>query len=279
MNHESSYDEQRTPEDEGQFMHARDSVEPDRDLFGNAPKHHRDWSHRRGEPRVMALCWMIYLMGATIVMFASMSRAHTISLSITRPAAQTMMLLIVFGFSILWPMLRLSQRHPMHGHVWFVLRDVFVLFVPLQAVLWPQVSGILANWSYAAVGSISLMCGCWMILIAGVLALALRSIARRDTALNRGVWMTIVVSILIAAPMIGVLGQITPPVPIDQPRVGWLMSPFTAVLELVRDREATGAAVRIYPAQVRMLIAIGCVGLALLLIARALEVAQARVRA
>lgn len=260
-------------------MHAPDPVEPDRDLFGNAPKHHRDWSHRRGEPRVMALCWMIYLMGATIVMFASMSRAHTISMSITRPAAEILMLLIVFGFSILWPMLRLSQRHPMQGHVLFVLRDVFVLFVPLQAVLWPQVSSILANWSFSAVATIALMCGCWMILIAGVLALALRSISRRDTALNRGAWMTIVILILIAAPLIGLLGQVTPPTPIDQPRVGWLMSPFTAVLELVRDRQATGAAVRIYPAQVRMLLAIGCVGLALLLIARALEVAQARVRA
>jgi hypothetical protein len=65
----------------------------------------------------------------------------------------------------------------------------------------------------------------------------------------------------------------------DQPRVGWLLSPFTGVLEIARDRDGLGVAARVYPEHIRMSIAIGCVGLALLLIARALEVAHARVRA
>jgi len=47
----------------------------------------------------------------------------------------------------------------------------------------------------------------------------------------------------------------------------------------VRDREQLGVSTKIYPQQIRMMLAIGCVGLALLLIARALEVAHARVRA
>jgi hypothetical protein len=268
------------PEQSGRFMHPEATSGPDRDLFGKAPpKHHKDWSHRRGEPRVMALMWMIYLMGATVVMFVSMSRAHTISTGITRPAAKTMLILIVIGFGVLYPMVRLSQRHPLSGHVWFTLRDAFVLYVPLQAVVWPQVSAILASWSLAVVASVSLFFGCWMLLIAGVLALALRSIAYKDNAINRGVWMVIVLAIVLAAPLAGILGEVTPPTPIDEPRVGWLLSPITGVLELVRDRGATGQGARVYPEQIRIMIAVGCVGLALLLIARALEVAHARVRA
>ena len=261
-------------------MHPAEGHEPDRDIFGKTPpKHHRDWSHRRGEPRVMALLWMIYLMGATVVMFSSMSRAHTISTGITRPAAKTMLILIVVGFSVLYPMLRLSQRHPFSGHVWFTLRDAFVLFVPLQAVIWPQVSSILASWSFPVVASVSLFFGCWMLLIAGVLSLALRSIAFNDNALNRGIWMVIMVAIVLAAPAAGLLGDIAPPTPLDEPRVGWLLSPITGVLELVRDRDATGVGAMVFPEQIRIMIAVGCVGLALLLIARALEVAHARVRA
>ncbi len=266
-------------EHEGRYMHPSSEGTVDRDLFGNTPKGRRDWSHRRGEPRVMALFWMIYLMGTTAVMFASMSRAHAISYDISRPAARTMLILIVIGFSVLWPMLRLSQRHPHSGHVWFALRDALVLFVPLQAVLWPQISGILAHWSIPVVATLTLLCASWMLLIAGVLALAMRSVARNDSPIARALWMLIFLIIIGAAPLAGVLGPATPTTPFDQPRVGWLLSPVTGVLEIVRDREVIGVAAKIYPQQVRMLLAIGCVGLALLLIARALEVAYARVRA
>lgn len=279
MSENLSQPESDAQEQQGRYMHAPSEEHVDRDLFGNAPKGHRDWSHRRGEPRVMALFWMIYLMGTTVVMFASMSRAQAISYDVSRPAARTMLLLIVLGFGLLWPMLRLSQRHPQNGHVWFALRDAFVLFIPLQAVLWPQISGILAHWSIPVVTTLVLLCGSWLLLIAGVLALAMRSVTRNDSATARAIWMLVVVLIVCAAPIVGLLAPVTPAVPIDQPRIGWLLSPITGVLEIVRDREALGVAARIYPQQVRMLLAIGCVGLALLLIARALEVAYARVRA
>ncbi|MCR9076988.1 MAG: hypothetical protein NXI07_13195, partial [bacterium] len=129
------------------------------------------------------------------------------------------------------------------------------------------------------VATLTLLCASWMLLIAGVLALAMRSVARNDSPIARALWMLIFLIIIGAAPLAGVLGPATPTTPFDQPRVGWLLSPVTGVLEIVRDREVIGVAAKIYPQQVRMLLAIGCVGLALLLIARALEVAYARVRA
>lgn len=274
--HESDHD--------GRFMHEDQSVQtqhtPDRDLFGKPPKHHADWSHRRGEPRIMALFWMIYLMGATVLMFSSMSRAHAISHEITRPAARLMIIVVMLGICVLWPMLRLSQRHPNSGHVWFVLRDAFVLFVPLQAVLWPQVSSVLAHWPVTVIGALVLLSASWLLLLAGVLALAVASVARAEVQAGpRAVWMLVILLIVFAAPLGALVGTTQIPVSIDQPRIGWLLSPVTGVLELLRDRDATGISARVYPQQIRMLIAIGCVGLALLLIARALEVARARVGA
>lgn len=273
-----------TPEHEGHFMHEpREPVREesvDRDLFGNPPKKHRDWSHRRGEPRVMALFWMIYLMGATVVMFISMSRAHTISPEITRPAARMMLMISMLGLSVLWPMARLSQHHPGGRHVLFVLRDVLVLFVPLQAAIWPQVSPVLAHWPIPVVASVSLLCACWLLLLAGVLSLALASVARSDGAPGvRMLWMGVILGIVLAAPIFAVIGTPQPPLDVSNPRIGWLLSPYTGLLEIVRDRNELGVSARVFTQQIRMLIAIGCVGLALLLIARALEVARARVRA
>ncbi|MCA9276818.1 MAG: hypothetical protein KDA29_12385 [Phycisphaerales bacterium] len=279
MTHEHAHNPIGSGEHEGRFMHEGDPAYVDRDIFGNAPKHHRDWSHRRGEPRVFALIWMLYLMGAMLVMFMQLNRSHTISYEIVRPAARVMLLIVVIGFSVLWPMLRLSQHHPRRGHVWFALRDAIVLFVPLQAILWPLATGVLTHWPVPVVAAMSLLCGSWMLLIAGVLALAMRSIAYNDTPTMRCIWMGLIILVVVGAPMIGATGTPMPPAPVNQPRVGWLLSPITGVLEILRDREAIGVSGAVFTQQIRMMIAIGCVGLALLLIARGLEVAHARVRA
>jgi hypothetical protein len=245
MMYDSTEQHTGSSEHEGRYMHAADPSPIDRDLFGNTPKRHRDWSHRRGEPRVLALLWMLYLMGATLVMFMQLNRSHTISYEIVRPAARMMLVLVVVGFSILWPL----------------------------------ATGVLTRWPVPVVGGLTLMCAAWLLLLAGVLALAMRSISYNDTPTMRTVWMLVVVLIVVAAPIIGVSGAALPPTPVDQPRLGWLLSPITAVLELVRDRQALGVSGVVFSQQIRLLIAIGCVGLALLLIARGLEVAHARVRA
>ncbi len=228
----------------------------------------------------MALFWMIYLMGATVIMFSSMSRAHAISHEITRPAARLMIVIVMVGVCVLWPMLRLSQRHPAGGHVWFYLRDVIVLFLPLQAVLWPHVSTVLAHWPVAVIATLTLLFAAWLLLLAGVLAMASSSISRAEHgAMPRAIWMLVILLIVFAAPIYAIISGTGSPAGLDQPRLGWILSPVPGVLELLRDRDATGVPARVYPQQLRLLIAIVCVGLALLLIARAIEVARARIRA
>lgn len=261
-------------------MHPPGDGSVDRDLFGKPPRGRPDWSHRRGEPRVLALFWMIYLMGATVVMFSAMSNAHAISPEITRPATRMMLLLVMLGFCVLWPMVRLSQHHPGRAHVWFVLRDGLVLYLPLQAVLWPHVAPILAHWPVPVVGHLALLCASWLLVLAGLLALAMGSIERSGgDAFSRAVWMSVILLVVFGAPIYAFVTMPGVPVSVEDPRIGWLLSPISGMYEIVRDRNEIGIAARVFPQQTRVLIAIGCVGLAMLLIARALEVARARVRA
>ena len=229
---------------------------------------------------MFALFWMIYLMGATAVMFSGMSRAHAISTEITRPAARMMILLCVIGIAVFWPMVRLAQHHPPRSHVKFMLRDALVLFVPLQAAIWPQISPVLAHWPLAVVGGLSLHFAAWILLLAGVLSVAVGSVARaQESTMPRAIWMSVILLVVFAVPILAVIGTPVQTTDVDTPRVDWLLSPVAGIYEILRDRDQLGVSAKVFSQQIRMLIAIGCVGLALLLIARAIEVARERVAA
>ena len=255
----------------------------DRDIFGNTPKGHADWSHRRGEPRMFTLLWMIYLMGSTVLMFSSMARAYSISPSITRPAARSMLIMVVLGFSVLWALVRFSQRFPEHlrgRHVRFAIRDAIVLCVPMQAVIWPQAMPMLAGWPVEVVLAISALSIAWLTILSGVIALGSASIQRNNgKEWARILWMCIVIGIVFGAPIVAALGTIQAEIGPGRPRVGWLLSPVTGVLELTRDRHELGVSAKVFIEQWRLLAALMCMGTALLLIARALEVARSRKRA
>ncbi len=252
----------------------------DRDLFGNPPRYHADWSHRRGEPRVFTLMWMMYLMGSTVIMFSSMAMAYSISPHITRPAAKTMLIIVVLGYSVLWAMVRFSQQQRAWSHVRFTLRDAVVLFFPMQAVIWPQALPVLAHWPVEVVAAISALSLAWIMILAGVIALGSASIERNHGKESvRVLWMLMVMLIVFLAPLIGSLQSSGAAIGVDRPRVGWLLSPITGLLEIVRDRRELGTSARVFIEHWRMIIALLCVGAALLLIARAQEVARGRYRA
>lgn len=272
-----------TQSSQGVFMHPDESQIPssaDRDLLGNTPRNHPDWSHRRGEPRVFTLLWMIYLMGSTVLMFSSMAMAISISPEITRPAARSMLIVMVVGFSILWPMVRFSQRHPSNTFVRDAIRDAVVIFIPMQAVVWPQTLPVLASWSISVIGAVTFLSLAWILVIAGIIAIGSSSIHRnngKDTI--RVIWMLIIMLVVFLAPILGFLNLDAQLIDVDRPRVGWLLSPITGVIELTRDRSELGSSARIFIEHWRMILAVGCVGIALLLIAQALQVARTRYRA
>jgi hypothetical protein len=242
----------------------------EKDIFGRVPKDRPDWSHRRGEPRVIALLWMFFLMGVTGVMFLSVSEAFYVSPSITRPAARGMILTTMAGLVLLWPAVRLSQR-PADRPVRSALRDLFVLLIPAQAVVWPHALRVLADWQVPVLLASCLALAAWGLVIGGLIALADASPRRRGS-----VWMGAVLAVVFAGPIVSVLFGPGGGVRADLARAGWMLSPLTSVVEITRERDWTGTLSPIAGAHWRMIGATGCVGAALLLLAGSRGVASRR---
>lgn len=244
----------------------------DRDVFGRSPTRHPDWSHRRGEPRVFALLWMLYLMGVTGMMFASLSDAHFVSPSITRPAARAMVLATTAGLVLFWPALRLCQ-HPPHNPVRSAVRDLFVLLIPAQAVVWPHALPVLADWPGPVLLAVAATMGAWSLVVAGLIALA---DAGPRAGRARGWWMALVLGVVLGAPAFALATARIDPAPPDAPRPGWMASPLTAIAEVTRERSASGTLTPVSGTHWRTLGAAACAGAALLCLAGASGVAARR---
>lgn len=211
----------------------------DTDLFGRAPKTRKDWSHRRGEPRGLALGWTLYLMGATVGSLAPVMRVSRVDSTVYRPAARLLMVLIVVGGCVLWPMLRASQDRPgSPGRD--VFRDLLILLVPALTLVWPQV--LLAGWPVPIVGAVSLLMVGWFSFVGAWLCL----LYGRDEWGSGPRLAAAVVPALVTCVLPGVLwfgGVMSASPPALEVTPGWMWTPGTAVWELVRDRSWSGGPV------------------------------------
>ena len=215
-----------------------DGAGPDLDLFGRASARHRDWSHRRQEPRGLALMWTVYLMLATVVSLAPMVLAGQLSGSVYRPAARTMMVLVAFGVAVLWPVWRASQAPQRSAPVLDVARDLSVLVVPALVLLWPQV--LLAGWPVGVVGAVSVTLVVWLFASGAVLLWWHRfsDDGWKGRAAVAGFSVLLAGAVPLALLATGALA-LGPPGPAVSE--GWMWSPLTAVWEVLRDRGWSGA--------------------------------------
>lgn len=220
----------------------------DRDLFGRPPKDHPDWSHRRGEPRVFALGWSIYLMTAVMMSFATAGVGRVVSADSYRPSARAMMLLLAVGVVVLWPMTRLSQARPSGGSARAVAKDLVVVLVPLQALVWPQV--LLTRWPLEVVLLLSLTLVGWGLLTGAMLAAVLGSLpkgARRveDPAEHRAGVRVLSMAAWLVLCLLGAAASLVMPglagITEEVESAVRMSSPFTAVFELTRYQPWTGA--------------------------------------
>jgi hypothetical protein len=146
--------------------------QPPRDETVLVPKRPDKWAHRRGEPRVYAFFWTLYLLGATLMGFMALGFVGGITAEVYRPIARGIIITVMVGAVILWPMTRLSQAMPTRGGARAVRADMIVMLVPLQAVVWPQAI-LPAGWTPLSIGALAAMSAAWTILVGGLLAIAL----------------------------------------------------------------------------------------------------------
>lgn len=223
---------------------------------GTRRRHRDPWAHRRGEPRLLAFLWAIYLFVATMLTFGLAVRAAPGQHESIRPAASMLLMAAAAGMVVLWPMVRLSQRRdprPLAGAV----QDLVVVQVPVQAIIWPQVMWWLAHWSVSVVLASSLMMLAWGLIVAGLLALAQLGPSgdpgRGDERLAVPMatrWMAVMalVAVLGMAPALTVrsidpraLGDAVP----RRHEPAMMFSPITAAYELTRTRAWMGVPPRI----------------------------------
>lgn len=209
----------------------------DVDVFGKPPKGRSDWSHRRGEPRVFAFCWTLYLLAATVIAFSSAGAAGAGNADAFRPAARGLLAACLAGISLLWPMTRLSQMRPgprRWSAVRCVLEDIAVLVVPAQAVIWPQV--LMASWPVSVVGALACSTLAWALALGALLYAAFTSRRRAGVW-----WMAIFVAIAGAGPLLALVPGVLERGAEARCAWWWMTSPVTSGFELTRDRPWSGA--------------------------------------
>jgi hypothetical protein len=151
------------------------------------------WAHRKGEPRPLALLWSLYLMASALV---TLLRVRSLTMPTTEQFAfgcRSMVLMVMIGVAVLWPMVRLSQQFPKRRHL-SLLADLVVLLIPVQAVVWPM--PLLTHWPLDVTAAVVVSIASWALLSAGVLAFAYGA----GSAVPRWCLMIGCVAVAIAAP-------------------------------------------------------------------------------
>ncbi len=139
------------------------------------------WAHRRGEPRLLVLCWAIYLLaasGATIMRLPQMGFAEP---RFVQSSARLLIVLMAVGLCALWPMVRLSQASPRKPALAAIV-DLIALLLPLAAVLWPVTW--LGRWDWRVTAGLLAMLSAWGLVMAAVVAMG----TRRASGWSRTGW-------------------------------------------------------------------------------------------
>lgn len=217
---------------------AHTATPPDRDIFGREPVRTADWSHRRGEPRGLALAWAVFLLLGSAMALRGAATSGIVSVEAYRVQAARFMVVTAVAAGILWPMFRLSQESPRRP-LRALLVDIFVLVVPLQVVVWPQ--AILAGWSLARCAAVAGLLTAWIIAAGSIVAAGLFA----GRKLWRAAAMLLILIAALTAPSVAAVQNAATPTPtyssLDTPPAFWVwLSPIGSIYEVTRDRTWAG---------------------------------------
>jgi hypothetical protein len=219
-------------------------------------KPHDRWAHRRGEPRVFALLWTIYLMAATALALGAVGARGQIPVEVYRPIAQILLVTVAAGVVLVWPLVRLSQARPATGAAWAAMTDYFVVLLPVQAIVWPQIW--LTGWPLVVIAGLAAMLASWGLLVAGFLAWALAGGENGPRINGPWIWMGVVIGLVGLGPLAAsISGLVSGP---GGPT--GLASPLTAIHTLTAGVPVGGVGTSVTGEQWSMMLAPGGAGLA-----------------
>jgi hypothetical protein len=157
------------------------------------------WAHRKGEPRLFTLMWSIYLLvGAMGTIFATRTIGPPTP-SAYRVGCLAMVTVVAVGGTILWPVVRLSQRSPSRP-ARATLVDLAVILLPAQSVVWPM--PMLTRWPWDVTAAMALVVTGWITLVGAVVARA----TARPPGLGRVATMVVICAAVLGGPTLGVVG-------------------------------------------------------------------------
>jgi hypothetical protein len=190
------------------------------------------WAHRRGEPRLFAFLWTLYLFITVLGSLLWLTRSGVLAASAYGPAARIMLIVIAAGATILWPMVRMSQLPPPSRPVAAAFNDLVVIVMPVQVVVWPL--AFLANWPVKVVAVLAAMLLVWPLLTGGLLAIAFACGDRRPgrglSGFSRVAWTLVCIAAASAGPIVVILTGVGEQIDISD--WAWKLSPFTLVFLL-----------------------------------------------
>lgn len=157
------------------------------------------WAHRRGEPRVFAFLWTMYVLVAVAGSVLWLATTGRFTATGYGPAARIMLVVVSAGVTLVWPMTRLSQQRPEGSVIVAAVVDVLVVLFPVQMVLWPLV--FMAGWPASVVLAVAVQFLVWTVLIGGMIAVGL-SAGDGARGLEWRLWtMVAVVGLVFAVPL------------------------------------------------------------------------------
>lgn len=211
------------------------------------------WAHRRGEPRVFALSWTVYILLATLITFGPLAFSLGLDPMSSRHAARMLLVVLASGISILWPAVRLCQSPPSCGGLLGSWQDIVVLFIPLQAALWPMV--LVTDWSILTVAAADAFLFAWAWVVGGILGLALgprvggslsADAAPGEARVPRPEFLLAILIFALGVPLAAAFRPIVLE-PNTEPDLFVMASPIAGVLELTADRSWSGQTAVVSP--------------------------------
>jgi len=129
------------------------------------------FEHRRGEPRGFVAIWTMYLLGSSIVTFLWLGPPWRVGANGYSTYARTLLVCLMVGIVVIWPLIRLSQFPARCGGKRVALLDGAIVWLTAQALVWPQ--SIVAGWPWPVMVALSLVSLAWCMLTGAAIAWAL----------------------------------------------------------------------------------------------------------